>query len=106
MKSNISMQQLKQQRLTPAEKFVLETIKGVKPSKPNKDSNIGWFKDGKCLFKQDFKNGFLLVNYNAIWSILRKEYNLNNNEIIQLLTRLLHKYTNNGQLKVGLFFDE
>lgn len=34
---------------------------------------------------------------------LEVEYNLNNNEIIQLLTKILHKYTNNGELKIYYF---
>jgi hypothetical protein len=36
------------------------------------------------------------------WVFLIKGYGLNNEEIKQLLTRLLHKYTNNGILKIKL----
>ena len=100
MESNITMQQLKEQRLTPAEKFVLDTIKGAKASKPNENGTITWYKDDWWLFGQNFKSGDLYVNYNTIWVVLVKEYNLNNNEILSLLTKLLYKYTNNGQLKV------
>jgi hypothetical protein len=98
IKQNISMQQLKEQRLTPAEKFVLDKVKGVKPNETAYGTR--WCKDDKWLFKQNFESGDLYVNYNAIWVVLAKEYNLNSNEILSLLTKLLHNYTNNGQLKI------
>jgi len=95
---NISMQQLKQQRMTPAEKFVLETIKGVKPSEANENGNVYWYKDRKWLFTQDFRNTNLCVGYTDIWDVLKKEHNLNHNEIQQLINNVMYKYTNNGQL--------
>jgi hypothetical protein len=53
--SEISMQQLKEQRMSPAEKFVLDTIKGAKPSKADKDGSVNWYdKDGRFLLKQSF----------------------------------------------------
>jgi len=96
---NITMQQLKQQRLTPAEKFVVETIKDAKAKEPDSLGDVKWYKDGDCLFRQDFKVHFLFVNYNIIWSVLEKEYGFNGYEIIKFLTKLLYKYTNNGKLK-------
>jgi DNA-cytosine methyltransferase len=58
-------------------------------------------KDGVILFIQNFKIGWLVVSDSAIWLVLEKKYGLNYYEIEQLLARLLYKYTNNGQLKVG-----
>jgi hypothetical protein len=98
MEQNITMQKLKQQRLNPAEKFVLETIKGVRPGEPDKYGNIRWFKDGIGLFIQDFKINVLWVNYDYIWSVLEKKYGLNDNEIQQLINNVMYKYTNNGKL--------
>ena len=103
MEQNISMQKLKEQRLTPAEKFVLETIKGVKPSDPSRNGSVRWYnKDDKWLFTQYFKKGYLWFSWNGIRFFLGKEYGLNDDEIQQLLTRLLHKYTNNGELKIKI----
>jgi hypothetical protein len=100
--SEISMQQLKEQRLTPAEKFVLDTIKGVKPDKPDEYDKIRWCdEDGRCLFRQEFKNGVLWVSYGYLGYFLKDNYNLNYDETKQLLGKLLHKYTNNGQLKIN-----
>jgi len=99
--SEISMQKLKEQRLTPAEKFVLDKIKSVKASEPYKNGDVIWYKDSEWLFEQDFKHGLLWVNNLFIYVTLENKYNLNDGEIIQLLTRLLHKYTNNGQLKIS-----
>jgi len=67
MESNITMQQLKEQRLTPAEKFVLYKVKGVKPKQYQTNGCLHWYKDGKYLFKQNFESGDLYVNYNTIW---------------------------------------
>jgi hypothetical protein len=102
MEQNITMQELKQQRLTPAEKFVLDTIKGVKPRKPDEDGNIDWQKDGYWVFMQCFKENQLWINRIAILLVLEGSYSLKYGEIEQLLTRLLHKYTNNGQLKIKI----
>ncbi len=100
MNTNISMQQLKEQRLTPAEKFVLDTIKGVKASEPDKNGNIAWYKYDKRLFAQYFKRGKLLVSYKHIWSVLEEDYVLKDEEIQQLINNVMYKYTNNGQLKI------
>jgi hypothetical protein len=98
---NISMQQLKEQRLTPAEKFVLDTIKGAKARGTDEYGDVMWYKDSKWLFTQYFSVGVLYVN-DVFFDISKRgcSYGLNDGEIIQLLTRLLHKYTNNGQLKI------
>jgi hypothetical protein len=99
--SNISMQQLKEQRLTPAEKFVLDAISGVKPDVSDEYSNVRWYKNGNWLFTQFFGLGCILYVNSVFSDVLKKEYGFNNDEAKQLLTKLLHKYTNKGQLKVA-----
>ncbi len=94
------MRKLKEQRLTPADKFVLDKVKGVKPDESSKNTNIAWHKDGEWLFSQDFKCGVLVVNYNCIWGVLKKEYGIQYSEIQQLIKNVMYKYTNNGQLRV------
>ncbi len=94
------MQQLKQQRITPAEKFVLDKIKGAKASAPDKDGSVWWYKDGKYLFKQSFTSGYLFVSLSNIWTVLVKDYGFSYDETQQLLSKLLHRYTNNGKLEV------
>jgi hypothetical protein len=98
METNITMQKLKEQRLTPAEKFVLDTIKGVRPGEPDKDGYVYWCKDDE-LFIQDFKYGNLWVSHKHIWRVLVKEYSLSYGEVQQLINNVMYKYTNNGQLK-------
>ncbi len=99
---NITMQQLKQQRATPAERFVLETISGVKSDAPDEDGNVDWYcKDGNWLLIQDFKHSKLWVSNFIIYAVLGEKYGLNSYETEQLLTKLLYKYTNNGQLKIS-----
>lgn len=96
----ISMKELKKNRLTPAEKFVLETIDGVKPETPRNGDFKCWYKDNKLLFTQDFNDYFLWVKYDTILGILYNEFGLNDNEIKYLLTNLLYDYTDNGRLMI------
>ncbi len=98
--SEITMQQLKEQRLTPAEKFVLVKIKGAIPSEPNTYGSVNWYKDGWWLFTQDFEDSCLYFSLTDINTPLRRYHGLSDDEMMQLLSRLLHKYTNNGQLKI------
>jgi hypothetical protein len=100
METNISMQKLKEQRLTPAEKFVLETIKGAKACEQDKYGDVEWYKGGVFLIGQTFRRGYFWVSHQHIRSVLRGEYGLKDDDIKQLLAKLLHKYTNNGQLKI------
>ena len=96
---SISLKELKKNRLTPTERFVLETIEGCKPETLS-NGDVDWCdKDGKLLFTQDFKNGWFDVNF-FIWFVLRDEFGLNDNEIIDLLTNLLYDYTDKGKLKI------
>jgi hypothetical protein len=95
------MQQLKEQRMSPAEKFVLGKFKGARPSKQDEFGYVDWYKDGECLFTQSFKSTHLWVNLN-ICSVLRKECGIGYGEIEQLLGKLLYKYTNNGQLTIQI----
>jgi hypothetical protein len=100
--SEISMQQLKEQRLTPAERFVLDKIKGVKPDEPSKNGDIRWCdEDGRCFFRQEFRNNTLWISYGYLGYFLEGDYNLNYEETKQILFKLLYKYTNNGQLKMS-----
>ncbi len=98
MEQNISMQKLKEQRMSPSEKFVLDTIKGVKPNEPDKDGNVGWSKDGKELFAQVFTKNMLWINYFDFWRFLCEKHNLKYEEVQQIIKTTMYKYTNNGQL--------
>ncbi len=103
MEENIPMQQLKEQRMSPAEKFVLRKFKGAKPIEPNEKGDVRWFnKDYGWLFTQDFEFGYLHSSWVDIVTPLRRYHGLNDEEIKQLLTKLLYKYTNNGQLKIQI----
>ena len=95
----ITMQKLKEQRMSPAEKFVLDTIKGAKANIPRENGSIAWFKDSKWVFTQSFSNGVLFLVKDISWD-LEVVCNLNVGEITQLLNKLLYKYTNNGQLDI------
>ena len=96
---SISLKELKKNRLTPTERFVLETIEGCKPETLS-NGNVNWRKDGNYLCRQDFKKMALYISYQYIWSVLEKQFGLNYDETKDLLTNLLYDYTNKGQLKI------
>lgn len=95
---SISLKELKKNRLTSTEKFVLETIDGCIPIRFS-TGNVDWRKDGKWLFTQDLETCYLDVNY-VIWSALRDDFGLKGDEIEELLNNLLYDYTDNGKLKI------
>ena len=94
----ISLKELKKNRMTPAEKWVLEQIECAEP----KTIGVWCNKNGRSLFTKDFQYGFLWVSYVNISSVLANEFGLNHNEIIELLANILYDYTNKGQLKIAL----
>ena len=95
----ISLKGLKKNRLTSAEKWVLETIEGCEPETQS-NGDVYWYKDGVCLFEQEFENGFLCIGYYNIWLVLKKEFGFSYGETNDLLANLLYDYTDNGKLKI------
>lgn len=95
-----SLKELKKNRLTPTEKWLLERTEGAKPIRLS-TGNVDWCdKDYKWLFEQDFENSHLVVSLFNIVLGLNIEFGLNDNEIIDLLTNILRDYTDNGKLGV------
>ena len=94
----ISLKELKKNRLTPAEKWVLKRIEGAEPTTLS-NGNVEWCdKDGKWVLQQDLKNGVLEVSWTYIWSVLEKQFALNYGEIKELINNVMYDYTNNGTL--------
>ena len=93
----ISLKELKKNRLTPAEKWLLETIEGCEPEKQS-NGDVYWYKDSNWLFQQDFKNGLLGASFCSIWSVLEEQFGLNDDEIKELINNVMYDYTNNGSL--------
>ena len=93
----ISLKELKKNRLTPTEKWLLETIEGCEPE-TCPSGNVDWYKDSWWLFTQDLKNGLLWVSYPKVWIILKYEFGLNYNESQELIKNVMYDYTNNGSL--------
>ena len=93
----ISLKELKKNRLTPTEKWLLERIEGCEPETQS-NGDVDWYKDGVWLFEQDLKNGRLWVNYSIIWKVLGEEFGLNYSETKELIKNVMYDYTNNGSL--------
>ncbi len=86
--------------MSPAEKFVLEKIKGVKADEPSKNGDVVWRNKYGSVFVEKQAKQLLIVSNKNICRRLSEEYTLSYDEIQQLLTKLLYKYTNKGQLEV------
>lgn len=85
-----------------AEKWLLERIEWCK-SETQPNGNVCWCnKDGRWIFTQDFKNGWLWVFWRTVWNSLEGEFGLSRSEIVELLTKVLHNYTDNGKLKIKI----
>ena len=95
---SISLKELKKNRMTPAEKWVLEQIEGCKPE-TNSDGDVYLYNNEKVLLYQSPK--FLYV-YHVFWYTLIDKFCLTYGESEELLTNLLYDYTDNGKLKVVL----
>ena len=51
-------------------------------------------KDGVILFEQDLKDGWLICNFELVWSIFEKEYNMNYKEIQSFIKNILETRLN------------
>ena len=95
---SISLKELKKNRLTPAERFVLEAIEGAKP-KTYPSGDVDWCKDGKVLMWKHFTGGYLYVSH-IIWSVLFEKFGLSYGETNDLLANLLYDYIDNDKLEI------
>ena len=87
-------------RIEEIKEFITSEIKGCQPMPINGDNIINWVsKDGSFIFSQCFGTGYLVINTH-IWNTLCDYYNLNNSQIEEIISDVMYKYTNNGQLKV------
>ena len=61
---------IKRSRLKPEELFLIDILNDIIIRKDEFSDGVYWDKDGYTLFKSDFEDGFLYVDYDRIWSIL------------------------------------
>ena len=93
---------LSKKDISPAEKWLFGRIDGCVPeTRPS--GNVEWWKDGRFLFEQNFKNGVLWVNYSIIWKVLEEEFGINYNDSKELIKNVMYDYTNNGSLTPTCF---
>ena len=52
----------------------------------------------KCLFELDYKNGWIICNYNDIWGFFKENYSSNDQEITQFIKGLWEEDTKLGSL--------
>ena len=84
--------------ISPAEKWLLELIDGVKPI-TDSSGNIYWYnEDGNWLFTQDFMANKLWVEYEDVWVILKKYFKLPQKESQELIKSVMYDYTSSGLL--------
>jgi len=92
------IKKIKYSRLSEKDRLFLEMIDGIEPFKSDKyPDSIFWKKNDRILLEQDFKNGWLHVNYNIIWSVFEKKYGYNYIDTQSFIKDVVGKYTNLGQ---------
>ena len=75
------------------EEFFLDVIKDIKVKEQSKyPQSIFWEKNGRIIFEQDFKNNLLYVDYDSIWLVFEKIYELENSEIQLFINNMVEKY--------------
>ena len=94
------IKKIKYSRLKEEERFFLETIYEIKPFKLDDDyqQSVFWVKNGKILLEQDFKNGYLRVNYDFIWSVLMVKYGYTYIDTQLFIKDMVERHTNLGSL--------
>lgn len=87
-------------RIEEIKEFITSEIKGCQPMPINENDIVEWVdEDGYGVFAQDFSTGHLLVS-SRIWGTLVNYYHLNDSQIEGIISDVMYKYTNNGQLNV------
>ena len=91
--------QIKYSRLSEEERFFLDTIDGIEPFTSDKyPQSIFWKKNDIILLEQDYKQKWLRVNNELIWSVLYNKYGYNNTSIQIFIKDVVEKHTNFGIL--------
>lgn len=83
-----------------SEEFFLDVINGIKIKPQTKyPKSVFWEKNGKIIFEQDFKNGYLWVECDSIWVIFEKIFSLQDTEIRRFIKNGVKKHLNWKGLK-------
>lgn len=77
------------------EDFFLYIIKDIKIKEQTKfPDSVFWEKNGKIIFEQNFKNKELYVDYNTIWVIFWKVFNIDYGETQKIIIGVVEEYLN------------
>ena len=86
MKLKDKIHNIKESRLSPAEKFLYLIFWNLEEYYSDKYPNsIFYKKDNDVLFEYNKKNGKIWCHYDKIWSVLKLNYGLNDQEIKDLI---------------------
>ena len=93
------IKKIKYSRLKEEERFFLNTIDGIESFiSDDYPQSVFWKKNGKVLLEQDYKNGWLRVNYKLIWSVFKTKYGYNDIDTQLFITDVVKRHTNLGSL--------
>ena len=77
------------------EEFLLYVIDGISIKVQTKyTKSIFWVKNDKLLFEQDLKNKELFVDYESIWVVFEKIFNLEYKEIQSFISNIVEEHLN------------
>ena len=77
------------------EEFFLDVIKDIKVKEQTKyPQSIFWEKNGKLLFEQKKSSGWVVCDYNNIYTILRRFFDMKPSEIQNFIKIMVEKHLN------------
>ena len=99
------IKKLKYSRFKEEERLFLEMIDGIESFTTDQyPESVFWKKNHVILLEQDFKNGWLGVNYKLIWSVFETKYGYNYVDTQSFIKDVMERNTNLGSLTPNLLF--
>lgn len=101
------IKEIKYLRMKPEERFVLDIINDLEECYHPKYDNLIFFrKNLNLIFRYDIENGDLWCNYEHIWRILEKRFELKYEDIQFLIKYMLEKHLFNNSINPSKFYSE
>ena len=75
--------------------FLDSILDGITLKKDSRyPQSLFYYKDNRILMEQDWKNSYLWINYEKIWSFFESKFHLKYNEIQLFIQRYMEEYLN------------
>lgn len=91
----MNLSELKHDRLSEAEKFLLDIFDGLKENiRIDCPARIFYIKDNKVIFEYNSKTYHLYYSYDYMWDVFREKYDNNFHEFHDLVKSMVVRHLN------------